>query len=79
MSYAWAQKCPIPDATQEEMARIEDACAAINRLPEPLSRVLRLVISGSSPAHIAKVTGLSLGRVEQLRTAFVRQVERRPH
>jgi DNA-directed RNA polymerase specialized sigma24 family protein len=76
MSYAWAQQCPIPDATPEEMARIEEACVAINRLPDPLQRVLRLVITGSSPLHIAKVTGLTLGRVEQLRATFVRHIER---
>jgi DNA-directed RNA polymerase specialized sigma24 family protein len=74
MTHPWAPLRLVPPALPEQL--IEEACSAINRLPDPLSRVLRLTITGSSPAHISKVTGLSLGRVEQLRSAFARHIER---
>lgn len=59
------------------LPEIAAACDAISRLPEPMSRVLRLTISGSSIAHIAKLTGLPPGDVEQLRSSFARQIDRR--
>jgi DNA-directed RNA polymerase specialized sigma24 family protein len=74
MMYPWAAPPHLIPASPEQL--IEEACNAINRLPDPLPRVLRLAITGSSPAHISKMTGLSMGRVEQLRSAFARHIER---
>lgn len=70
---------PRSEAVVEDRAlpEIAAACDAISRLPEPLSRVLRLTISGSSIAHIAKLTGLPPGDVEQLRSSFARQIDQR--
>ena len=69
---------PRSEATQDPaLSKIAAACDAISRLPEPLSRVLRLTISGSSIAHIAKLTGLPAGDVEHLRSSFARQIDQR--
>jgi hypothetical protein len=69
---------PRPEAAEHpDLHQIAAACDAISRLPEPLSRVLRLTISGSSIAHIAKLTGLPPGDIEQLRSTFARQIDQR--
>ena len=68
---------PRPEAAEDPaLPQISAACDAISQLPEPLSRVLRLTISGSSIAHISKLTGLPPGDVEQLRSSFARQIDR---
>jgi hypothetical protein len=62
-------------ARSHEVAQIEEACAAIGRMPEPLARVVSLAISGTNWGHIATATGLSETRIEQVLLAMVKLIE----
>jgi hypothetical protein len=62
-------------ARSHEVPLIEEACAAISRMPEPLARVVSLAISGTQWGHIAAATGLSEARIEQVLLAMVKLIE----
>ena len=62
-------------ARSHEIAQIEEMCAAVNRMPDPLHDVLRFAIAGKTKADISALTGLSATRVDQLLLAVSRCIE----
>lgn len=63
------------DTPDSELA-VAQALHAVAAMPEPLPRVMRLCLTGSSVSHIAQQLGVSSVRVTQLRHQLARLLDR---